>query len=647
MSDTSLFKPEEVRIEPAPDRHEPVVWVRRLVIVEERTAGVTPLREVEFHRGLNIIATEVATESDTEPVGHNVGKTLLTRLIRFCLGEAHFADAATRAAVRQAFPLGYVLAEIVINGECWCVARPIGAESSRNAWACQGSDWHVMLGESERLLGFDAFREALETATAHDLLGGISLPSVERPIRWLELLAWLSRDQYCRYRHPHEWRSAEADSGTANPAKDDAAFLVRACLGLIDSAEQKIIAERRAAVRQREEAERARHNLDRRLGYVRENLIRSLEMSNDAIPGPAFGHAARQQAEQRLKRLQGLLDAIVNDPTLSELEQAASAAAAAFGERSGELNQLRARRTEEATRLKQAQTASRGDFYASFADPAAHCPAGSCPMKQSSASGEEPWREQEIQTLRDQLADRDAEIGKYEIAKQAAERDLDAARKKESEKRIAVLKDRAAIERQIGVLESLVDEGGRFGQWQDDLDRLDAQVATSASRIEQLRDQQRQAQERLADTRRRFGEYFDYVVKALVGDAVRGTLDLTLRGLELSLDDEASSTGEALSTSSKVLSLDLASLIGSVCGLGVHPRFIVHDSPREADLEPHIYGRLFRLVYRVQRLCGERVSFQYIVTTTTPPPPELSGAPHVVCSLHRRSEAGLLLGRRI
>lgn len=647
MNDTSLFEPEEVRIEPAPDRHEPVVWVRRLVIVEQRAAGVEPLREIEFHRGLNIIATAEATDSDSEPVGHNVGKTLLTRLIRFCLGEAHFADGATRAAVRQAFPLCYVLAEILVNGKQWCVARPIGAEPPRNAWACEADNWHDLLGDTERFLGYDAFREALEAATARDLLGHVSLPSVERPIRWLDLLAWLSRDQYCRYRHPLEWRSAEADSGTANLTKDDAAFLVRACLGLVDASEQTIIADRRAAVRQREELERTRQSLDRRLGYARENLIRSLQLSDAAIPGPAFGHVARQQAEQRLKRLQGLLDDIVNDPALSELEQAASAAAAAYGERSGELNQLRARRTEEATRLEQAQTAARGDYYASFADPAAYCPADGCPMKQSNASGAEPWRDQEIQTLREQLAERDTEISKYEAAKHTAERDLAEARERATERRRAVFGDRAAIERQIGLLESLAEDGTRFGQWQDDLDRLDSQVTSFESRIEQLRDQQRQAQERLADARRRFGDYFDYVVKALVGDAVKGTLDLTLRGLELSLDDEASSTGEALSTSSKVLSLDLASLIGSVCGLGVHPRFIVHDSPREADLEPHIYGRLFRLVHQVQRLCGERVSFQYIVTTTTPPPPELSGAPYVVCSLDRRSEVGLLLGRRI
>lgn len=647
MNDTSLFQPEEVRIEPAPDRDGPVVWVRRLVVVEERTAGVAPVREIEFHRGLNIIATEVATESDTEPVGHNVGKTLLTRLIRFCLGEAHFADSATRAAVRGAFPLGYVLAEIVINGKHWCVARPIGAEPPRNAWACAADDWHVLLGDTQHLLGYDAFRETLESATARGLLGNVSLPSVERPIRWLDLLAWLSRDQYCRYRHPYEWRSAEADSGTANPTKDDAAFLVRACLGLSDASEEKIIADRREVMRHREGLERERQSLDRRLDYARENLIRGLQLSDDAISGPAFGHAARQQAEQRLHKLQGLLDDIINDPTLLELEQAAAAAAEASGERAGELNQLRARRTEQATRLEQARTSARSEYYADFADPAANCPAHECPMKRSNASGAEPWREQEIETLEAQLVERNAEIHKHEVSRKAAERDLDEAKERAAERRRVLLDRRAAIERQIGVLESLVEEGGRFGQWQDDLDRLDAQVATSESRIEQLRDQQRQAQERLADARQRFGEYFDYVVKALVGDAVKGTLDLTLRGLELSLDGEASSTGEALSTSSKVLSLDLASLIGSVCGLGVHPRFIIHDSPREADLEPHIYGRLFRLVHQVQRRCGSDVSFQYIVTTTTAPPPELSGVPHVVCSLHRRSADGLLLGRRI
>jgi len=46
------------------------------------------------------------------------------------------------------------------------------------------------------------------------------------------------------------------------------------------------------------------------------------------------------------------------------------------------------------------------------------------------------------------------------------------------------------------------------------------------------------------------------------------------------------------------------------------PAFLVHDSPREADLGEAIYHRLFRLVRSFERL-GDDPPFQYIITTTS------------------------------
>lgn len=60
---------------------------------------------------------------------------------------------------------------------------------------------------------------------------------------------------------------------------------------------------------------------------------------------------------------------------------------------------------------------------------------------------------------------------------------------------------------------------------------------------------------------------------------------------------------------------------------GTHlPAFLVHDSPREADLGLSVYHRLFRLVRGLEREEGQPL-FQYIVTTTTRPPEEMSNTP--------------------
>jgi hypothetical protein len=60
-------------------------------------------------------------------------------------------------------------------------------------------------------------------------------------------------------------------------------------------------------------------------------------------------------------------------------------------------------------------------------------------------------------------------------------------------------------------------------------------------------------------------------------------------------------------------------------GDGHHPRFLVHDSPRESDLDPSIYRSLFAVVSDLEN--GEESAFQHIVTTTEPPPGSLNRAP--------------------
>jgi hypothetical protein len=58
------------------------------------------------------------------------------------------------------------------------------------------------------------------------------------------------------------------------------------------------------------------------------------------------------------------------------------------------------------------------------------------------------------------------------------------------------------------------------------------------------------------------------------------------------------------------------------------PAFLIHDSPREADLDGQLYAGLFKLVHQWEEAAGTPC-FQYIITTTTAPPPELQGDSYV------------------
>ena len=95
MPSLNLFPHEDDLLIPAPDRRDPVLWLRRLVIVPSLINGVMPIREIEFRRGLNIIQTRLPEAGSNEVVGHSVGKTLLTRLIRYSLGVPGFSSVFT------------------------------------------------------------------------------------------------------------------------------------------------------------------------------------------------------------------------------------------------------------------------------------------------------------------------------------------------------------------------------------------------------------------------------------------------------------------------------------------------------------------------------------------------------------------------
>jgi hypothetical protein len=62
------------------------------------------------------------------------------------------------------------------------------------------------------------------------------------------------------------------------------------------------------------------------------------------------------------------------------------------------------------------------------------------------------------------------------------------------------------------------------------------------------------------------------------------------------------------------------------------PAFLVHDSPREADLGQSIYDRVFRLAITLESISSPPAS-QYIITTTSDPPAEFRDAPYVVTRL--------------
>ena len=172
---------------------------------------------------------------------------------------------------------------------------------------------------------------------------------------------------------------------------------------------------------------------------------------------------------------------------------------------------------------------------------------------------------------------------------------------------------------------------------QDDVERLSDIVGAQDVATKSLRDTTAKAdgeRERLGAFRdkqaRVFGalsEKFDPIVRRLLGHDAKGRISLSGLGIELSVDLGGDRVTAAID-SLKILAFDLAAMARSIEGATRVPAFLLHDSPREADLGLSIYHELFRLVRDLEG-AADQPPFQYIVTTTTKPPEAFKGDPRL------------------
>ena len=124
----------------------------------------------------------------------------------------------------------------------------------------------------------------------------------------------------------------------------------------------------------------------------------------------------------------------------------------------------------------------------------------------------------------------------------------------------------------------------------------------------------------------RFTRIYDHFAKLLMGDDVTAKVDFAGKAIEPSLECDGPRDSTALKLA-KWLAFDLGSMALSIAGGGHHPRFLLHDSPREADITEAIYNELFRAAIALEKAAIGEPPFQYIVTTTQPPPEELKCEP--------------------
>jgi hypothetical protein len=154
-------------------------------------------------------------------------------------------------------------------------------------------------------------------------------------------------------------------------------------------------------------------------------------------------------------------------------------------------------------------------------------------------------------------------------------------------------------------------------------------TSSAIAALEAVRAQLDAGRSRARAAIRTLEEKYQGIMAAWLPEGVTGAVKLDGNGLKV--DAEFSGRGEvstAALDSLKIVAFDLAAMHMAVEEKADVPAFLIHDSPREADLDGQLYAGLFELVHQWEETAGTPC-FQYIVTTTTAPPPELQSDRYV------------------
>jgi hypothetical protein len=471
-----------------------------------------------------------------------------------------------------------------------------------------------------------------------------SFPGSGKPVEWIHLLAWLSRDQEARYDHVLDWRSTYSGSPVLGDIHSaDRTLLVRTVLGLMHEKELEARKEHMDILRQKAECE----GLIPKLVFAQERagkeFRRLMKVNDETITETALAASEaslKQNATQlyvrvgELRKQDGVGELLTNER--DDLVTRLAGVAERLRNLEGDQNRVKldlalreGKISEEDYRKQLAQMPLRADQCSA---PLELAVAHGCKLAQSlhpnrfSAHllAELKSTQGALQEKKSSLEKEGTRLGREQSATNKAKAEVDgriAAARRRHQDDIQMLDNEAGVvRRKLDVTKELQALTNELEAERKKLERLQTEQRKSAEFQDTLRQQ--------ATTRQsEFSELFSALAKRALMSNNRGAVRFLAEDVKLELDyNDLTST--ALITL-KILLFDLAGLFASARGSESHPGFLIHDSPREADLTAAIYRRLFEIAYSEETNENE-APFQYVITTTEPPPAELKRTPWLV-----------------
>lgn len=631
--------PHQVR--PSAERSAPAFWVRRLRVLNELASGEQHIvRDVELRRGLNIVwAPPHSAGSDNAlfragVAGHTAGKSTFCRLLRHVLGEQGCAPDSVKRRIRLKLPAAWVVAEVVINNVTWVVAKPLGIGPRP---FCLRDGAIDQAAETTERLDYQEFLQALAASTTEQLASA-RFPASDEPVSWEHVLPWLARDQECRFADFLEWR--HSSSGSEAPALnvEERKFIVRSMLGLISDAERIELQTNARLVAEKKDVTRLEPLLRHQAETDRKRLSKALGKELPLSSTPLFGSETRAEIARRRQDLEAREKVHSESDRREELRTALEDANRHEGglKKSLEDAQSRLALVQESVgalaRKEQSGLLALLPPSRDFCNvPLRTAHEKGCPLAVGRPVVLETQRSErtaaeELAAQRQLAASLEQEVGRFQGSIKEAEAETTQARRAYlsastayEEERSRLQAERSTLERLEQLVEAAEGAARQAASTANTITQIARDIDESYARQDKIREEQQAAISR-------FSARFDYVVRAIIGDKVTGRVDTSGRSLALTVEEHGERDSAAIATV-KLLAFDLAAVVASVEGDGSFPRFLIHDGPREADMAPDVYERLFLFAYELEKCFKGEPSFQYILTTTTQPPEKFVGAP--------------------
>lgn len=618
----------------AAGREEPSVWVRRIRLWHD--ISEEPARDIELKRGLNVVWSPPESGPDALTTGHAAGKTLLCRLLRYCLGEDSFADPEDTIAICAGFPNGAVGAEVRLHGRTWAVRRRFTTPRDDRAQRVESLD---QISDENHVYGaFGSYVDEIERTVFDEAQKQILSRMEEGRDAWQYILAWLTRDQECRIDGLTHWRHPESSSHSPvrKASAESRLNVLRVALGLYSEDSNALRMEITQKTNQAENAKNATLRLQTRFVTLQEELATAFGVDAEHIWPPPQQLLQNEQSA-REAHLESLLvlasnkiraaGVLSSSPTYiqdeTQLDQA-----------EGELARVRQNiadfesevvRRRERVKLLETESANRWRDVRQARHP--ECPYDGTPLDIERAQFMCPLPRLPNPAAASKVAEDTDEAREKEWLEIVRVQDSLASLRGEE----ASLTTRvSALRRTIDLHYLAADKATEASQtaWATkgmvrQLFELMAGVDAAAHAESQARIALKSLQDRQVATLTRYptahlDRWFNRLVQRVIASEARGTVSLDGNGLHPRIDWRGTRRSVAL-RSLQIVLFDLAAMLCAAEGHSPAPAFLVHDSPREGDLDPGTYSRIFEALFDLG-LDDNSAPFQYILTTTTDPP---------------------------